>query len=76
MATPVLTSDATPLKGLNRFAASYSGLLCEAPVREGPEVRTAPVAAGLSGARGAMMAIGIEMACAVIAICIYGATRL
>jgi len=75
MATPVLNSDVAPFK-LDPFAASYYGRLSELPPGEKPEFGTVSVAAGISGAKGAMMALGIEMAAVVVALCVYGVSRL
>lgn len=76
MATPVWTSEMVPGTRFSRFRASYSGLLSEIPLSERPESGAVSVAAGLSGARGAMMALGIEMAAVLMALCVYGVSRL
>ncbi len=77
MATPVLThSDVEPSIVFSGFAAIYSGPLPELPLSEIPGRGTVSAAAGLSCARGAMMALGIEMAAALMAVCFYGALRL
>lgn len=76
MATRVLTSDMVPGTRLSRFRTSFSGRLSEIPLSERPESGKVSVAAGLSGARGAIMALGIEMAAVLMALCVYGVSRL
>jgi hypothetical protein len=70
MATPVLPRpQLEPSQASAQFAAIYSGTLSDLPVSE-------ERVTGLSCARGALMAIGIEMAAIVVALCLYGASRL
>ncbi len=83
MATPVLThSGVEPSKAFNRFAMIYSGPLSDLPMSEARASVseaggvTVSTAAGLSCARGALMALGIEVAAAVAALCLYGVSRL
>lgn len=77
MATPVLThSGMESSNAFSGFAAIYSGPLPDLPLRESSSRLTVSPATGLSGARGAMMALAIEMAAALVALCVYGAIRL
>jgi len=75
MAAPVLIhSDLEPSDLFSRFAAIYSGPLEELPL-SGKSV-TVSTSAGRACARGALMALGIEMAAVLLAICVYGASHL
>ncbi|MGO8757933.1 MAG: hypothetical protein ACLQG3_07400 [Terracidiphilus sp.] len=82
MATQALIhSEVERSSGLLRVVGIYAGWLPELPLSETeistPKVPGAriSVASGLGCARGAMMALGIEAAAAVTAICLYGMLR-
>jgi hypothetical protein len=75
MSIPVLThTGVEPSDAFTRFTAIDSRLVHEPPWNG--ERTTISTAAGLSCARGALMALGIEMAAALVALCFYAASRL
>ena len=82
MATATLTQpDVQPLHASMRFATIYSGALLGLPSDEADASATnsnhAAVSAedGLGCARGALIAIGLEVGAAVVALCLYGIWR-
>lgn len=82
MATQALTHiDMDRSRGMLRVVGIYSGWLPEIPLSE-PRTSTeetrgaiAAAAAGLGCVKGAMMALGIEVAAAAAAIFLYGVWR-
>ena len=83
MATATLIqNNVKPWLASMRFAEIYSGALPEFPACQAPaSTRKAdPVcvsrAAALRGAKGALIALGLEAAAAAVALCFYGMWRL
>ncbi|MGA2571995.1 MAG: hypothetical protein ABSF23_15915 [Terracidiphilus sp.] len=81
MATQALTHiDMEPSRGMLRVVGIYSGLP-DLPLRETQTATAKPrdgmafAAAGLDCVKGAMMALGIEAAAAIVALFLYGVWR-
>ena len=77
----LMQAEVEPWHASMRFAEVYSGPLsafraCEAPVppRKAGAVYVSSAAA-LRGAKGALMAVGLEVVAAIVALCLYGIWR-
>ena len=77
----VTHANAEPSKALMRFAEIYSGRLSALPRCEAhastpkPDGVTVSTVVSLRCAKGALMALGLEAAAAVAALCLYGIWR-